>query len=611
MGIERLSRWSAIGWASLLVACFLLVGISFVMTQDRGVEAEAAGATVIPIDSGGGLSLYFDLGGTLLRSPQQPVALEGVPVRTGINWADLFAADGTLKDVISVDAAGQIAIGSNGIPDFREAWGDYFYRRAAMFVADDISRGRDTDRSMLVAQDAIGAGRVSVMHDLGNVFAYTASDALGQRLLFAAAERLVAGGPSSITFEFNVIPFTVDHTGMILGERSAGDLRAIAMFDATGLSSVEVRGWDATRSAWITLATVSGEGCDGTGSLCAAVNHTRVAGGGWLSPSADTDGMLAAGTFFELGVNADALLGTTNQIYDGVQISTPEDYTGGTFQLDGVDNGCIKETNGGYDVTCTANDTRLTGIVDMSIVILDDGCVGLNDTVTFEADAQILTTATTRYDLGVHISTDGDPNGDYSVSGECNNSLIPVPPALNKDGDACGDIQSAQGTVTFHLDPLTVQCVDLDGDGKLDIIHCESWDNNSNTTCSDPNGATTGTPSKCNCDVISSVCIAVDDGNPCTDDYCDPTTGQLVHTPANEGMICDNTNAGICDAPDVCDDSGNCVPTYAPATTQCRASAGVCDVPESCTGDSADCPADVFQPATTICRADAGLCDVE
>src|SRR5262245_54816668 len=88
-----------------------------------------------------------------------------------------------------------------------------------------------------------------------------------------------------------------------------------------------------------------------------------------------------------------------------------------------VNNGCVTEV-AGFHVTCTANDVQLTGIIDSSVVILDDGCVGLNDTVTFTANATIQLTTQARYDIGIYISRDGDPNFDQARSGQCSISTL-------------------------------------------------------------------------------------------------------------------------------------------------------------------------------------------
>jgi hypothetical protein len=82
-----------------------------------------------------------------------------------------------------------------------------------------------------------------------------------------------------------------------------------------------------------------------------------------------------------------------------------------------------------------------------------------------------------------------------------------------------------------------------------------------------------------------------------------------MHIP-QPGTPCGDQTETECHGPDYCDENGQCVSNFAPATTECRASAGVCDVAESCTGDSALCPEDGFLSATTECRASAGDCDV-
>jgi hypothetical protein len=73
---------------------------------------------------------------------------------------------------------------------------------------------------------------------------------------------------------------------------------------------------------------------------------------------------------------------------------------------------------------------------------------------------------------------------------------------------------------------------------------------------------------------VGSEPIAVDDGNPCTDDACDPATG-VTHVPAI-GRACDDGN--ICSQTDTCNASGSC--SGVPA-------AGL-DDGDSCTDDLCD-----------------------
>src|SRR5262245_4241685 len=330
-----------------------------------------------------------------------------------------------------------------------------------------------------------------------------------------------------------------------------------------------------------------------------------------------------------------------------------------------VSGGCVKEASSLPSINCTANDVALTDIVPGSLVILDDGCTSKNDTVTFIAQGIYELTTQQRFDIGTFISTDGDPNGDGAQTGKCVRDILatsPNPPYVSLEGDACGDIDAAHSPLTqLATSPLgagacsnnsnliclsnadcgagntcvglgiTISCgTDADNDGKVDIDHCETWNQpGADIVCSSAADVKAGSPSKCNCGRLPGACIAFPDDNPCTTDVCQGTCSndpavtclsnldcnggtceniQVVHIPT-PGEPCGDPSSGVCDSPDTCDANGVCQPNHKSATTQCRASAGICDVPESCTADGV-CPADSFKPATTECRASAGVCDV-
>ena len=57
--------------------------------------------------------------------------------------------------------------------------------------------------------------------------------------------------------------------------------------------------------------------------------------------------------------------------------------------------------------------------------------------VTFTLVADLVSTATERYDVGVFLSPDG---GSAQTGQTCEVGDLPHPPADNADGDACGDI---------------------------------------------------------------------------------------------------------------------------------------------------------------------------
>jgi hypothetical protein len=278
-------------------------------------------------------------------------------------------------------------------------------------------------------------------------------------------------------------------------------------------------------------------------------------------------------------------------------------------------NGCVSEVFGA-NVVCTANDVQLTDIINPVIL---DGCDFVGDTATFTGTAVVQLTAQARYDVGIYISSDGDPNGDDAESGTCDITILsnaPSPPFVNLDGDTCGDIdetyKAPAAPLLQPIGPITIKCIDNNGDGKADIPHCETWRQpGDNSPCANPLQAVVGAPSKCNCGTLSTVCIVIDDGNPCTDDLCDGN-GNVIHPPKAAGTACgEQTPQGPCDNPDVCDGKGVCQPNYKTATTVCRSANGQCDVAESCTGTGPLCPANAYAPKTTACvgTSNGGACD--
>ena len=149
---------------------------------------------------------------------------------------------------------------------------------------------------------------------------------------------------------------------------------------------------------------------------------------------------------------------------------------------------------------CTSNDTGIASV--SNITILDDGCQSPTDTVTFSATYTLQSTAAERYDIGLYFATDGDPNNNGALTGTCTIATPAYAPSpwLNLDGDQCGDLNSQ--TTLSPIVEVTALCTDDDGDGLLNLPNCTTWDNNSNTFCSIPDGKLpiAGTPAKCSCD---------------------------------------------------------------------------------------------------------------
>ena len=313
---------------------------------------------------------------------------------------------------------------------------------------------------------------------------------------------------------------------------------------------------------------------------------------------------------------------------------------------------CIEEV-AGETLNCTANDVGIAVAVAESPVI--DGCDdGPNDTATFNLLADLQSTATERYDIGIYLALDAG----NARTGNCSVSDLTVPPGSHLEGsqnDQCGDI--ASGALLDNVlvgEMITVPCVDEDNNGLLDISSCVSWDNQADDDCEGPLDTQPNTKAKCRCERITvtnipvppaecdedldcsdgDVCDGIEicvippgspgdafcqegtplvcentDGNACTEAVCVEEVG-CEERPGNPGAEC-RAAAGVCDVAEFCDgDSASCpVDTFEPASTECNPSAGDCDVAENCTGSSASCPTDGFVAASTECRAAAGDCD--
>lgn len=177
---------------------------------------------------------------------------------------------------------------------------------------------------------------------------------------------------------------------------------------------------------------------------------------------------------------------------------------------------CVADRyTGGGSPNCTANDVRITNITPA----LSDVCLFIGDTATAKFTLTITTTATTRYDIGMFIATQGGSalNGtacyhDFlqPAAATLNSPGTPlnplgVGPFGNFDGDTCGDTTSSSSAFYQTQVEVSILCVDNNNDGIVDPVStCTSWDNNANTTCNVVTQAAPGTPSKCACQTVPS-----------------------------------------------------------------------------------------------------------
>jgi hypothetical protein len=331
-------------------------------------------------------------------------------------------------------------------------------------------------------------------------------------------------------------------------------------------------------------------------------------------------------------------------------ISTPQGNTVGTLAINPNPDTCDPATDPScafYDVcvkeaptpdlnnpSCTANDVQLTEIVEGSLEVLPDkdggiGCDGESDAddaqcpwggdcVTFTATGHYVLTSQTRYDIGTFLAL--FPSGatqSGAKSGQCLRFGYTNADTLPLDTDSCGDLDQATaglaaGGVDIAFGPVTVPCV-ADTNGNIVINHCETWSQRNNEiNCHGADDVQAGTGSKCNCGVLSGICIAVNSGDACIANVCqgtcqnatgggsgddcqssaDCTTGETCKdiTLVGQPVACPDQSDTDCSNPDTCV-NGACQPNNEPDGTVCNA-------------DHNQCTADLCESG--VCVAGAG-----
>jgi len=217
-----------------------------------------------------------------------------------------------------------------------------------------------------------------------------------------------------------------------------------------------------------------------------------------------------------------AVLTITAAISLGAQPATAQDNgptQTGEICMQKVYGTPVKNSN---RLNCTANDIRISGVAtdaQGNPLVSPESCIEGTEftlTATFEVDV----TANSRYDAGFFFRIDGEgtARGEGSdAAGMCSLSALDpsIPPALELDGDTCGDLNSGIYEATFTIPG--VMCVgvdDPDNPGKkiLRLPNCTSWHSNQGTSCNinDAFSFDPDTKSKCVCDDDFTVPVIVE-----------------------------------------------------------------------------------------------------
>ena len=309
----------------------------------------------------------------------------------------------------------------------------------------------------------------------------------------------------------------------------------------------------------------------------------------------------------------------------------------------GVDDNCNGEIDEGYtdtdgdgDADCIDEDDDDDDILD-----IDDNCPLVFNPEQTDTDGDGIG------DACEICYTDSDCEEGYiCIGGECVQNCLPdcAGAVCGDDGcggscGTCGDGDAcSSGNCLPDLDGDGIADVDdpdIDGDGVLNNVDCDPYDPNVNVTigspCDDNDACTVGDVIDENCNCVGTP-IVCDDGNACTDDYCDPVTGMCNFTVAGNGTSCDDGNpcttndhceSGFCTGDPIdCDDGNPCTIDYCDPVLGCvhePVSEGTeCDDGDPCTindrcqggicmGDPIDCDdgdpntIDSCDPATGAC----------
>lgn len=178
------------------------------------------------------------------------------------------------------------------------------------------------------------------------------------------------------------------------------------------------------------------------------------------------------------------------------------------------------------------------------------------------------------------------------------------------DGEACDDSDICTFNTTCQEGICTGDQVDCDDGNSCTVASCDPIQGCMNTpladgtSCDDQSACTT--EDTCQSGQCAGATLGCDDGNPCTDDVCDPVTGcsNVANTascddgdPCTTGDVC---SEGVCQAgePETCDDNNACtidichpvagcqyLPTNSPC---CTGEVSICDDGNPCTTDLCD-----------------------
>lgn len=171
--------------------------------------------------------------------------------------------------------------------------------------------------------------------------------------------------------------------------------------------------------------------------------------------------------------------------------------TGGTAQNVFWSYGTCVASRGGV---CTANEVVVTGL---SVAAIVDGCESPGDLATVSLDIDLHLTGPDRYDIGLFLGITGDAfGGDLCAVGMLPGSPPPFVHLNESPTNLCGDFDNAFPQLEdVALAELEIPCLDVNGDGLVDLPICLTWGTNPTSlpVCLTEDDLRPASPTQCRC----------------------------------------------------------------------------------------------------------------
>ncbi len=297
------------------------------------------------------------------------------------------------------------------------------------------------------------------------------------------------------------------------------------------------------------LSCPQGSGCPADGITCDQ--------GGFIVTKRCTENFVATGRGARCNIQSDCpnefCVDNPDYVFTGFSPLAPIAYPGLSYELAGV-----SQAGGKVDATCVGGGIGRDGLPCGPQGDCGTGtCTGPPVSAYFATLLVVVPPgAKGTYTIDITNDTERTFSGD---GGAASFAII--------------DANSHPAFIVIPCTPNNLTCEDCNA--------CTNDTLNPDMTCSNVPNFTGGV--EC-CNPSNGTITMIDDGNECTRDQCNPTTGVVTHS-INSGAPCGIPPVDECDAQDTCNFSGVCVEKFAFLGVPCGdPSTTACSNPDSCDG---------------------------